>query len=340
MAARRRGERRGPWVALALVVGLLLAPATVGAEPVSGSQLRTLAEQAGRGDSAARERLDRVTAVDGRPVALRDALDDAEGPALRERLRQIAAQAAPGAAPARPDAGARTDAEDVLDQRRYTGTDVPRPFAGPLEWIGDRLDPIVDWVDDRIDSIPGPSDLAYLVLALLLLGAVALLGTRVLRRRDTRAAQARARGAHAAGDDPAALEREADAAERAGDWERAVRLRFRAGLLRLDEAERLAYRPSLTTGDAARTLHSPAFDDLGRRFDAIAYGGAPADAEDANTQRDAWRRVLDEGPTALADRPAAEPNRGGPAAGTADQATPNATAPAPSDPPEDTATRP
>ena len=36
------------------------------------------------------------------------------------------------------------------------------------------------------------------------------------------------------GDDPAVLEREADEAERGGAFERAVRLRFRAGVLRLD----------------------------------------------------------------------------------------------------------
>ena len=55
-------------------------------------------------------------------------------------------------------------------------------------------------------------------------------------------------------DDPQALERAAEAAERDGEWERAVRLRFRAGLLRLDRRKVLVYRPSLTTGEVARAL--------------------------------------------------------------------------------------
>ena len=60
-----------------------------------------------------------------------------------------------------------------------------------------------------------------------------------------------------------------------------MRLRFRAGLLRLDRRRVIVYRPSLTTGEVARAIGSPAFAEVGDRFDAIAYGGRPAEQEDA-----------------------------------------------------------
>ena len=81
-------------------------------------------------------------------------------------------------------------------------------------------------------------------------------------------------------DDPAALEREADRAAAAGEWETAVRLRFRAGLLRLDARELIEYRPSLTTGEVAAAVGSPTFERVGADFDAIAYGGRAAGEQD------------------------------------------------------------
>jgi hypothetical protein len=97
-------------------------------------------------------------------------------------------------------------------------------------------------------------------------------------------------------EDPRALEQEADHAERDGDWERAVRLRFRAGLLRLDRRHLIEYRPSLTTGEVARAVGTPAFAEIGERFDAIAYGGRPAEEEDAHAARSGWRTILAETP--------------------------------------------
>ena len=52
-----------------------------------------------------------------------------------------------------------------------------------------------------------------------------------------------------------------------------MRLRFRAGLLRLDARELIEYRPSLTTGEVADAVASPAFARVGADFDEIAYGG-------------------------------------------------------------------
>jgi hypothetical protein len=106
--------------------------------------------------------------------------------------------------------------------------------------------------------------------------------------------RARRRAALPATEDPRALEREAERAEREAEWERAVRLRFRAGLLQLDRRRVIAYRPSMTTGEVARAVRSPAFAEVGERFDAIAYGGRPAEREDAEAARRGWETVLAE----------------------------------------------
>ena len=77
-------------------------------------------------------------------------------------------------------------------------------------------------------------------------------------------------------EDPDALERAADEAERDGDLARALRLRFRAGLLRLGDRGAIHYRPSVTTGEVRRTLGSATFDDLAGTFEAVTYGGRTA----------------------------------------------------------------
>jgi hypothetical protein len=63
-------------------------------------------------------------------------------------------------------------------------------------------------------------------------------------------------GTQRAREDPDALERQADDEERAGRFDIALRLRFRAGLLRLDRRGAIRYRPSLTTDEVRRALGS------------------------------------------------------------------------------------
>lgn len=197
------------------------------------------------------------------------------------------AQQAPGDA-----AQARELAREILDERRYHGADLPRPFEGPLNWLGDRIQPVIDWIDN-LGPVPGGPIALWIVLAAgILLLAASITGTTI-RRRAIAVERAR-RAALPATDDPRTLEREAERAERAGEWERAVRLRFRAGLLRLDRRKLIEYRPSLTTGEVARAVRSPAFAEVGERFDAIAYGGRPAHRDDADAARHGWETVLSE----------------------------------------------
>ncbi len=186
---------------------------------------------------------------------------------------------------------ARTQARQILNERRFKGSSVPRPFAGLLRWLGDRLQPVVD-VFDRLSLRVGRG-LFWSLVAVLVLVAAALLARGSIRRHAAAAART-ARAGSPSRESPAALEREAERAAAAGEWEAAVRLRFRAGLLRLDARELIEYRPSLTTGEVAETIFSPAFDRVGADFDEIAYGGRPAGEADEAASREGWERVLSE----------------------------------------------
>jgi hypothetical protein len=282
--------RRGRLVATLLAALALAAPSTASAQAVSGAELTALAERAAS-DPAARAELLRVEQVDGRPVAVGEALEGARGEELERRAGLIAASVEAADDEAPPAAEQRRQAQELLDERRFHGAELPRPLQGPFEWLGDRIEPAIEWINDRGARVPGGPIVLWTILAAGVLLAAATLTSTTIRRRALAIERARA-AALPPTDDPRALEREAERAERESDWERAVRLRMRAGLLRLDRRNVIVYRPSLTTGEVARTLRSPAFSEVGERFDAIAYGGRPAERDDAEHARRAWAEVL------------------------------------------------
>jgi hypothetical protein len=185
---------------------------------------------------------------------------------------------------------ARDQARDILDGRRYKPADVPRPFQGALEWLGDRLRPIGDFLSRVTESLPG-----RIVFGALLAGAVVLITWLVVRRASgTGVVRAGAQRGGRDRPDPGRLEREADAAERRGDLDRALRLRFRAGLLRLDDRGAIRFRPSITSGQVARQLRLRDFDAIAITFDAVAYGGRRASARDIDSARVTWPRVVEQ----------------------------------------------
>jgi hypothetical protein len=277
--------------ACALLAGVLAGPAA--AADVTGAELRELAARA-RDDAEALAALREVDAVDGRRVDVERLLRGAEGDELDARLRALAAGSAGGRP---PDASAaRRDARTILAERRFREHELPRPLRRPLEWLSGRLRPVTDAlrcaVDRLADPLPGGRSTFWLLVSAALLAVAALLAARVVRRR-ARVAVERARTVAAGPVDPRRLEREAEMAERRGDLERALRLRFRAGLLRLQRAEVVPPRDSLTSGDVARRLRSPEFDRLAAAFDEVVYGGRDAEAADLDAARRGWPRVLE-----------------------------------------------
>ncbi|MCZ7529821.1 MAG: DUF4129 domain-containing protein [Acidimicrobiia bacterium] len=105
-----------------------------------------------------------------------------------------------------------------------------------------------------------------------LVAAVAFVGVRTARRRTTAERAERIATAEVSRD-PSTLESAAVDAEEHGDLDAALRLRFRAGLLRLDAAGAIRFRPSITSGEVARQVRDDDFRHLAVDFDEVAYGG-------------------------------------------------------------------
>jgi hypothetical protein len=292
-------------VLVAALVAVLLAGAFVGtasaqrgtppnpaAQDVSAAQLQSLAERAVV-DPRALADLRAVRQVDGRPVDVGRALSGAEGGALVARLRTLAA-GGPPAPPGVVASEARRDAAAVLDGRRFKPSPVPRPFAGVLRTLGRWLEPAASPLADlwaRISRSLG----AQLAFAAVVFAVAVGISVWLVGRRSPRSIRRSEHdGIDAEGLDPEELEREAMAAEHSGELDRAVRLRFVAGVLRLDHAGVIAYRSSTTTGQLRGKLASGSFAELAAAFDEIAYGGRPADEADVRIAKTGWPRVLAE----------------------------------------------
>jgi hypothetical protein len=183
-------------------------------------------------------------------------------------------------------ATARQQAAHILSERRFHRHEVPRPFRGLLDALSRVFEPVVR----ALGNLFGQPLIGWPLAALVVLVAL-LVVAQTVRRRGWE-------GLHGAAEraprpvDPARLEREADDAERRGDLERAIRLRFRAGLLRLDRARAIELEASTTSGEVSRRLRSRDFDDVAASFDAVVYGRRPPRGEDVELSRAGWTRVL------------------------------------------------
>jgi len=280
-------------------VAVAVWPTAPAAWAESATEVRSLAEQA-KHDPAALDRLKRVEVVDGRPVDLHQALSGASGADLDRRLDELASSvgAGPGEGPSTPGQAPSEQARRILAARRFQPSQPPRPFAGLIHRLGEILQPVVRplgrWlapVGRLLLRIYHNAVLMGLACALVI-GLAALFTLRLVRRRARTGVGRDGELLGVAVLDPRELDRQADAAEAAGDLEHAFRLRFVAGVLRLDRAGALRYRPSLTTGELVRSVKSATFPGLAAAFDEIAYGGRRPEPEDLARAKADWPRVL------------------------------------------------
>lgn len=288
-----------------VVVGLLVATLAFLGGPARATDMTVeevsdLSEVAAHDDDA-RERLENVDRIDGRVVDMRRVLRGAEGEEIVERVRALLGSGE--GLPASAGDSARSDAREILSDRRFRPPPIPRPFRSVVERIAGWLDPIVNaigrffsWIARGFGALangtPGGAIGLWLVIAAIVL-TITIIRTRtvVTTRARFRASLSTRRDPR---DDPKRLEILAAEAEERGDHDLAVRLRFRAGILRLGAAKVIPRRPSLTTGELRRLLASPDFDRLGIAFDEIAYGGRSAVADDAADARAVWAQLLKE----------------------------------------------
>jgi hypothetical protein len=277
--------RLGAALITAIVIAAAVAPTVpfALAATVSRAGVRELAREAAAGNPGALAQLRSVTSVGGVPADLNRAIGSGSSQELRARLLVLADSAGGARGNGASATQARQSAAQILAGRRFRGAIVTDPVQRGLDKLG-------RWIGNLAASAPGGPPVFWLVVGAIVL-VLAAVGARRMMRRLEPTGQARAAVSGETPVDPTALERDADDAEARGAFADSVRLRFRAGLLRLSSTD---YRASLLTTEVARRLRSPQFEALAASFDRITYGGAaagPADAEDA---RDGWRRVLAE----------------------------------------------
>ena len=258
-------------LALAALVVLVAAPAAL-AEAGTGAEVNALAARAAGGDATALAQLRRIDSVDGRPVDLGSALD-ANGVELRARLDALAAG---GAASQAGAVDARRDAADILGERRFHESRVPRPLHGVLAWLGDKLRFLAGPFDRLAARLPGGWATLWFAIVVVVLVLAVSVARRLVARRGGRLLDAAATRRTGRAPNPDRLERDAADAEQRGDLDLALRLRFRAGLIRLARAEVIPGHEPLTSGQLRRLVSSPAFDRLSLDLDEVVYGDVPA----------------------------------------------------------------
>lgn len=190
-------------------------------------------------------------------------------------------------------ASARRAAAEVLDDARFERREIPRPLRGVLRRLGEAVLGPTEALFSRLAAgLPGGRATLWILLALVLLAAAAALAQRAARRAGR--GEARDPAGTPSGERPLtaeALRRSAEEAERAGDLDAALRLRFRAGLADLGAAGLVELRPGLHTSEVRRVLRSPDFELLAEDFDRVTYGGRDATPDDVLTARERWPRV-------------------------------------------------
>jgi hypothetical protein len=285
---------------VALFAGaMLLVGVPASARDATSAEVRDLAERA-RTDPSALSDLRTIDRVDGRRVDIASAIDGTEPGELRPRLATLGG----GGTATDVDAGAaRRDARSILaDERFGEGADVPRPFAGVIDRMADFLDrnltkPFARAWRWLVDRIPGRETTLWIIVGVLAVATIALVAWRIgRRRRRVPPDDVLTRFGFTRRDDPRDFERRAEEAERRGDHALALRLRFAAGILRLDGTGAIRLTPSLTAGQIRRSLRLAPFDRLSGSFERVTYGGAAATIDDVERTKADWREVLEKVP--------------------------------------------
>ena len=286
----RAGARSALVASSAALLFLLVAAPDAAADSATFDEVRSLARRADT-DAGALERLKDIDSVDGHRVDLETALGNAEPEELAERL-EILTQELP-VSPSISSEQAREQARDVLAQGKFEERDIPRPFRGILNEIGEHLRPVGEWFVELANDLTGgrPEWLLGLLAAIVVVVA-ALVARRLIHKRARDAVDQPGTDREMTRLDARDLESQADEAERDGLLETAIRFRFKAGLVRLAESGAIPARVSLTSEEIAAFLRSRDFEEIAVTFDEVVYGRrAPAPA-DLTRSKTGWAAVM------------------------------------------------
>lgn len=201
--------------------------------------------------------------------------------------------------------GPPVDAMEVTEQARRILSD-PRYAQDSPTFLERILGPVYDWLEwliafgremvtralDWLSRVLNAD--AITVIGPILIVIVAAAGAWILARRRARDIERRATIERILelGDDPSELEARALEADQAGDHAEAIRLRFVAGLLRLDAGGQIEFYPGLSNGTISARLDDPTFDRLAAQFDQVVYGRKSAGQQDSIQAASDWLTML------------------------------------------------
>jgi len=201
-----------------------------------------------------------------------------------EATTTIAAQAAnlPAA-----DAIRRTAVEVVRRPEFQLGPEF-RPRAKFYEWLIDFLDrvlsPLVDLFRGLWDMSPVLATLVVVLLVVVLLALVAHMVWSFQQALRTRRSGLQLDSLGPRVLDPRTFEIEAEEAAHRQDYIRAIRLLFRAALLRLEQRDKRGFRPGMTNRECLSRYRNTGAYDVLRMFvetiDAKWYGYGVCDVRD------------------------------------------------------------
>lgn len=261
---------------VSLAVGLVVLTA---AGSSTGTEVRRTAEAVATGEAQPAALLE-IHTIDGSPVDFAALLAEDRD----TRIEVIARMAAP----------APIDSAQVMEQISSVLADPRYPPVEEPSWLDRLLAPLyrfwnriwlmaADWLQlvfFKILEFLGTGIARWVGAAILLAATAAaalVLGRRRARELERRAVIERILEL---GLDPAELEELAAAAHERGDDAEAIRLRFVAGLLRLDGLGEIEFAPGLSNGMISQRLGSETFDLLASQFDRVVYGRQPVGSDD------------------------------------------------------------
>ncbi|MDA8393176.1 MAG: hypothetical protein M0Z87_10385 [Actinomycetota bacterium] len=204
-----------------------------------------------------------------------------------------------------PAAEVRRQAEVILSSPRFRVATLPRPLAGPLRALGGMLRSALAWV--HLPSLEGGGSVvawaAVVLAAAVVLVAIAAV-LRLVRQLQRGPARSPRVDRGKTGPDPAVLEERARVAEAAGDLTLAYRLRFQAGLVKLETSGGVPRARTMTSRQLSARLRDPTFDGLAAGLEQMVFAGRPATPAEVSRSVHEWRTVVDAASTESRRQPA------------------------------------
>ncbi len=194
---------------------------------------------------------------------------------------------------------AKNAVKKILNGPQFHPPQPPRPFAGILNffsrYIHKYLSPIIHWISNSIYGPLNRSLNGYMYPSILVVVAffVIIIAAIIIHRRPSTGKKLfKASDAELPDVDPETLDALAEKAHFNQDYKLSIRLRFKAGLTRLEKQGLIINQQSQTLLQLSGEIPSNTFSALANDLTLIVYGNEPATESLSNFSKLNWPNVL------------------------------------------------